>query len=130
MGMNPSFHFSETLRFYPPAGATDRACLIDYPIPGTDFVLKKGDAIAIPIISLHHDEEFFPEPEKFDPERFSPENKNKINPYAFLPFGQGPRNCIGEVKLLKSTTGFLHFGKQGLLTGPSLFFYRQECDLH
>ncbi|XP_021957567.1 cytochrome P450 9e2 [Folsomia candida] len=95
----------ETLRFYPPAPATDRGCTEDYLIPGTDIVVKKGDGIIVPIMSIHHDERYYPEPEKFDPERFSPENKGKFNTYAFLPFGQGPRNCIGmrfaltEVKL-------------------------------
>jgi len=91
------FVFLETLRFYPPAVATDRICHIDYKIPGTDFVLKKGEGVLIPILGLHHDPEFYPQPEKFNPERFSPKNKNKINPYAFLAFGQGPRNCIGEL---------------------------------
>lgn len=50
----------------------------------------------IPTYVFHHDPHFFPEPEKFDPERFSEENKHKINPLAYMPFGGGPRNCIGK----------------------------------
>ena len=51
----------------------------------------------IPTYAFHHDPEFFPDPEKFDPERFSEENKHKINPLAYMPFGAGPRNCIGKI---------------------------------
>lgn len=46
-------------------------------------------------MGLHHDPEYFPEPEKFIPERFGDENKQSIQPYTYLPFGDGPRNCIG-----------------------------------
>jgi len=88
-------YYLETLRYYPPAVMTDRGCVKDYKVPGTELVIKKGDGIFIPILGLHHDEKYWPEPEKFIPERFSPENKGKINQYTFLPFGQGPRNCIG-----------------------------------
>ncbi|XP_035716599.1 cytochrome P450 9e2 isoform X1 [Folsomia candida] len=96
----------ETLRFYPPQPVTDRACNQDYLLPGTGVTISKKEAILVPIIGIHHDERYYPEPEKFDPERFSPENKGKLNQFAFLPFGQGPRNCIGmrfaltEVKLV------------------------------
>ncbi|XP_021957568.2 cytochrome P450 6a2 [Folsomia candida] len=86
---------NETLRFYPPAPMTNRTCSQDYLIPGTEMVVKKGDGVIIPIMAIHHDDRHYPEPEKFDPERFSPENKRKLNTYAFLAFGQGPRNCIG-----------------------------------
>ena len=47
-------------------------------------------------MSLHRDPEYFPDPEKFYPERFSDENKQKIVPFSYLPFGSGPRNCIGK----------------------------------
>ena len=51
--------------------------------------------VLIPVYSLHREEEFWPEPDTFKPERFLPENKDSINPFAYLPFGNGPRNCIG-----------------------------------
>jgi len=86
---------SETLRMYPPAVRTERRATKDYKIPDSDFVLPKGTVVSIPVYCIHHDEDYWPEPEKFDPERFSAENKSKTNPYAWQPFGHGPRNCIG-----------------------------------
>jgi len=68
---------------------------LDYRVPGTSFTLEKGQLVNIPVYAIHHDEQYYPDPEKFDPERFSPENKSKLMPYSFLAFGQGPRNCIG-----------------------------------
>lgn len=52
--------------------------------------------ILYPIYSIQHDEKYFPKPEKFDPERFSDENKHTIKPGTYVPFGIGPRNCIGS----------------------------------
>lgn len=68
-----------------------------YQIPGTDVVLDKDVKISIPTYGIHHDPELYPDPMVFDPERFSEENVRKRHHYAFLPFGEGPRACIGEI---------------------------------
>ena len=81
---------------YPPAVFTDRKCVKTYTLPSEPaYTLQPGDGVWIPVHGLHHDPQYFPEPEKFDPERFSEENKDKIKPFTYLPFGSGPRNCIG-----------------------------------
>lgn len=54
------------------------------------------DVAWIPVAAIHHDPQYYTNPKKFEPERFSDENKSKINPSAYLPFGTGPRNCIGK----------------------------------
>lgn len=102
---------SETLRKYPPAAVTDRICAEKFLLPkatpeSSEYTIEANTQIFIPIYALQNDPSYFPEPEKFDPERFSDENKEKINPYTYLPFGLGPRKCIGnrfalmEIKIL------------------------------
>jgi len=85
----------ETLRYWPPGVQTDRQCVKEYKIPGTDVLVNIGDVVNIPIYGFHRDPQFYPNPTTFDPERFSAESKGKINQYAYLPFSHGPRNCIG-----------------------------------
>lgn len=80
---------------YPALPSLNRECTEDYKIPDTDVLIEKGTRVMISILGLHHDPEYFPDPEKFEPERFSDENKNDIRPYTYLPFGDGPRNCLG-----------------------------------
>lgn len=58
-------------------------------------MINVDDIIWIPVAGIHRDEQYYPNSLKFDPERFSDENKNKIQPFTYLPFGSGPRNCIG-----------------------------------
>lgn len=95
----------ETLRKYPPLIRLERTSASDYTLGKTGITLLKGQVVEIPIYAIHHCEVNFPQPEKFMPERFLPENKGQIKPYTFIPFGGGPRNCVGmkfakmEIKL-------------------------------
>ena len=84
---------SETQRLYPPAHQLNRECTEDCKI--NDIPISKGMEIIIPFYALHHDLGAWKEPETFDPERFRSSVKDTRHPYQFLPFGAGPRNCIG-----------------------------------
>ncbi|KAH6935455.1 hypothetical protein HPB50_006019 [Hyalomma asiaticum] len=86
---------SEALRMYPPAPRLQRIASTDYVLDETGIRLAKGCAVAIPAYAMHHDPSFFPDPERFDPDRFSDENVGTIRQYSYLPFGAGPRNCVG-----------------------------------
>jgi len=77
----------------------NRECTKRYKIPGTNVILEKGIQVVIPTMGMHYDPQYFPKPEKFDPERFSEEAKSKRHHYAYLPFGEGPRICIGKATL-------------------------------
>lgn len=85
--------FKEAMRLYPPAYAFSRRALRDVEIDG--YRLPKSRVVLIAPYTLHRREEYFPEPEKFDPERFTPEREKQLPRYAYLPFGAGPRICIG-----------------------------------
>ncbi|RZC32716.1 p450 domain containing protein [Asbolus verrucosus] len=83
----------ETLRKYPPAAMLNRICVKEYLIPGTSVIIEEGTPVIISLLGLQRDPDYYPDPLKFDPERFS--SSNKTTPYTYLPFGDGPRNCIG-----------------------------------
>jgi cytochrome P450 family 6 len=86
----------ETLRKYPVLPILNRECTKDYPVPGTDFTIQRGTSIIISLLGLHRDEQFFPNPEKYDPDRFTDEKK-AYDEDMYMPFGAGPRNCIGKL---------------------------------
>uniref|UniRef100_A0AAQ4RL57 Thromboxane-A synthase n=1 Tax=Gasterosteus aculeatus aculeatus TaxID=481459 RepID=A0AAQ4RL57_GASAC len=84
---------SETLRLYPPgfrfARDIDQDCVLN------GQFLPKGATLEIPAGFLHYDPEHWTEPQSFIPERFTPEAKASRHPFVYLPFGAGPRNCVG-----------------------------------
>ncbi|XP_066903837.1 probable cytochrome P450 6a20 isoform X2 [Halyomorpha halys] len=85
--------FNESLRIHNQTGMLSRTCTEDTVIRNTP--IPKGTRVFIPVGQFHMDPEYFPNPEKFEPERFSEEKKDSIPKYSFLPFGEGPRICVG-----------------------------------
>jgi cytochrome P450 family 6 len=67
-------------------------------MPESNVKVPVGQLVAISVQGIHHDERYYTDPEKFDPERFTPENKASRPTYSYLPFGMGPRNCIGKLQ--------------------------------
>jgi cytochrome P450 len=84
----------ESMRLYPPAPGVAREPIEDVRIGGYD--VPRGSLITVNTYAMHRDRRFFDDPERFDPERFGPGWEERIDRYAFLPFGGGPRVCIGN----------------------------------
>ncbi|MGX0977497.1 cytochrome P450 [Roseovarius sp. MBR-51] len=81
----------EALRLYPPAGIISRTAQVADTLCGRD--IRPGDTVIIPIYALHRNHLLWPEPDAFDPDRFA--DRKSIERYTYLPFGDGPRICIG-----------------------------------
>lgn len=89
---------AEALRLCPITTELKRRATKLYTLEGSDGVkvaIKPGEAIWIPIFTIHTDEKYFPNPMHFDPERFNDENKLQHVGGSYAPFGMGPRDCIG-----------------------------------
>lgn len=91
---------NETLRVWPIAGATDRLVTKPYVIEkydGTKVQLNVGDGVWIPLDAIARDTNYFTDPDRFDPNRFTDDNKDNMpSTNVFLPFGNGPRNCVAS----------------------------------
>jgi cytochrome P450 len=81
----------ETLRLYPPAGMVSRTAREADTLCGRE--VKPGDTVILPIYALHRSHLLWQEPDAFRPERFA--DRTAVERYAYLPFGDGPRICIG-----------------------------------
>ncbi|XP_075217490.1 putative cytochrome P450 6a23 isoform X2 [Lycorma delicatula] len=96
----------ETLRKYPPVSLLERECTTDYKFKDSNVVIEKGIQLAIPLLGIHYDPEYYPDPERFNPDNFTEEAKQSRHPYTWLPFGEGPRQCIGiRFGILQVKTG-------------------------
>uniref|UniRef100_A0A182QHC0 Cytochrome P450 n=1 Tax=Anopheles farauti TaxID=69004 RepID=A0A182QHC0_9DIPT len=103
---------SEALRMWAPGPALDRLCVRDYVVDDGErlkFTIDKGTVVFIPVAGIHHDPQYYPNPSKFDPERFNEENREKIVPNTYLPFGIGPRNCIGSRFALMEVKAIIYY---------------------
>ncbi|XP_017468838.1 PREDICTED: probable cytochrome P450 6d4 [Rhagoletis zephyria] len=96
----------ETNRKYP-LPFLNRECTQDYTIPGTSHVIEKGIPIVIPLLGIHRDPQYFPNPMTYDPDRFLPGSPN-YNANAYMPFGAGPRQCIAlRMGMINSKLGIV-----------------------
>jgi cytochrome P450 len=85
----------ESLRLYPASAFLYwREAVEDVKVDG--HTLSPGSWVVIAPYILHRDERLFPNADAFDPERFAPGRSEEIAPYAYIPFGAGPRSCIGN----------------------------------
>ncbi len=84
----------ESLRLFPPAWTLGRRAICEDVIDG--FYIPENTVLAVCIYVLHRDPRFWDQPNKFSPERFLPENSRGRNKFSFIPFGAGPRQCIGN----------------------------------
>ncbi len=85
---------TEGMRLYPPAWIVGRMVKEDTIIDNTP--IKKGQNILLSIYAVHRDRRFWDDPESFKPERFAPELHKKRDKFTYIPFGAGPRMCIGN----------------------------------
>ncbi|MBL8134620.1 MAG: cytochrome P450 [Anaerolineae bacterium] len=84
----------EAMRLYPPAYSFGRQAIRDTSIGG--YAVPAGTAITVLNYRTHRSPKYWESPDQFQPERFSPEREGQIEKYAYVPFGGGPRICIGN----------------------------------
>lgn len=91
-----TYFYLETLRLYSPLTVLNRMALEDYAVPGCPkYIIKKGMNVLIPSGAIQRDERYYPNPLVFNPDNFSPDNIAVRDSILYLPFGEGPRNCVG-----------------------------------
>ena len=86
--------FSEAMRLYPPAPVTTRTATRAFRLG--DLEIPAGAVLYVPIYAVHRHSALWDDPERFDPDRFAPEQTKQRHRYAYMPFGAGPRVCIGS----------------------------------
>lgn len=85
----------ETMRLFPPP-ASGLPRKISKKVKIADYELEAKTEIIVSIYAIHHNPNYWPNPEMFNPDRFLPERKDQIIPYSWIPFGFGPKICIGQ----------------------------------
>lgn len=89
---------SESQRHFPVLGGMRKKCTEEITLEGSDGLrcrIKPGTEVNVPVYALHSDPKYWTDPKDFDPERFNADRKQNIEKMTFLPFGEGPRLCVG-----------------------------------
>jgi cytochrome P450 len=84
----------EGLRLYPPFWMIDRMAIADDRVG--DIAIPRGSMVIVYVYGAHHAPRYWPDPETFDPDRFIKGTEKQRTPFTYLPFGGGPRGCIGN----------------------------------
>jgi cytochrome P450 len=93
----------EAMRLYPPAALIVREARRDVVLDGEQ--VRAGSTVYIPVYAVHRHETLWSEPDRFDPSRFAPEAAKARDRFSYLPFGAGPRICVGQgFALLEAVT--------------------------
>jgi cytochrome P450 len=95
----------EAMRLYPPAPVMTRLAGEDLTLGGK--LVRAGTTVVIPIFAVHRHRKLWNDPDRFDPERFTPEREAKYARTQFMPFGFGPRTCIGGTFAMMEATAIL-----------------------
>jgi cytochrome P450 len=95
----------ESMRLYPPAPVLTRIANRDIELGGKH--LAAGSLVVMPIFAIHRHRRLWDDPDRFDPDRFAPEREAKYSRYQFMPFGAGPRICIGASFAMIEATAML-----------------------
>lgn len=92
----------ETLRLYPPAWITNREAVAEDVVCG--YRIPAGAVVAVSPYVIHHSAAWWPDPDRFDPQRFDPDTPHDRPRFAYMPFGGGPHQCIGNTFALMEAT--------------------------
>lgn len=84
------------MRMFPSLGYLFRRCEARYTFPGTNVTIDAKVGCLIPVMGVQNDHKYWDNPDEFIPERFHPDNTKNIKPCTYMPFGNGPRQCIGK----------------------------------
>jgi cytochrome P450 len=87
------------MRIHPLVPIISRLCTkpFELPLPNEEtFTVEVGTPVLTPVLAIQNDPQYFPDPTRFDPERFTDENKANRPKYTHIPFGEGPRICLGK----------------------------------
>jgi len=95
----------ESMRLYPPVPMMSRQAVADARLGGHE--VRAGTSVVMPMYAIHRHAKRWQNPDAFDPERFAPEREAKLARYQYLPFGAGPRICIGMAFALIEATAIL-----------------------